>query len=832
MGNNTTGLAARLGAGTQRMRRGVLVLAALASATGCVEGPSVGVVAAAASESELDAGLTLAQARDEVMTWPYCGAPEIVLTGVPERACAALDGECVIGVLHTSEEDGLCCTSAARPLGVPCAGGEGECNEGKCASLSSEADRDRDGAPDDDDLVVGDETWVRTDLRDLAIFASDTALELRLDGTTWAWLPLEAPLDLSMVRFDRDLQFGVVALSAPVPEVEVLLPRAGTHCLLHGSWGEPEAPHVGVECHRVEGARKISCPGEGDGWSCTEQEDGTHRLRARDFRQTWVPLGGSLGDGSISGVGGIIGAVGGGIPGGVPELRIDRCDGEDEDGDGRVDEGASTWCSDHRACTVDTCVAGECRHTGSPASFCNDGIACTTDSCPNTISALDRENPDFRFDGNGCQHQEWNWRCDDGAACTQDFCGEPPSVGDGDEVVPGTGPDAGCSYVARHDFCADEWDGCTCNGREVCAPSGQSAAQLAETDGCVLAPRLEYPCEEAVGDDNGCTEELCCEDLKTSCRVHQELIGRFPRLAPHADVGRSLCEPEIAALLRADGGEAEAFAGLVSDPETVEIADDTHCGVGGSIRPFPYGYHCEDRNPCTEDEHCIEPSGDCGAELLSGAEVGCEGRVQAGSGDASGEWSFNTCLAWRCHIGTCTPFPDTSCDNGVFCDGSETCSRANVEMNGWVLRAPSGLVDEPAGALGCESDHRACDDRIDCTVDSCDEATRSCSVTPVDVICGDGEWDPCAPHVRCDAEAEVSCPPGAASGSCDVSGCVGIEPRNPCMDGNVCTSDVCWARELDHFECESERTYLCTVLDRDDLFEPSQFELPPPIWRP
>lgn len=806
------------------------MLAVLAPITACSEAPAVGVVGAAVSE-EVDGGLTLARSRDEVMTWPYCGEPEIVITGVPERACAALDEECAIGVLHTSDEDGICCTLAARPLGVPCAGGEGECNEGKCDSLSSERDRDRDGVPDDEDLVLGDETWVRTDLRDLMVFASDRALELRLDGTTWAWLPLEAPLDLSTVRFDRDLQFGVVALSAPVPEVEVLLPLAGTHCLLRGPGShEAEPPHAGVDCHRVEGARKISCPGDGDGWSCTEQEDGTYRLTARDFRQTWVPLGGSLDDGSLAGVHGIIGAVGGGgLPGGLPELRIDYCNGEDEDRDGRVDEGASTWCSDRRACTVDTCVEGECRHEGMPSSFCSDDITCTLDSCPDSPpTAEERADPSLRFDGNGCRHLERDTFCNDGAACTIDHCGAPVVVGPGETVRHGSsGSLLGCSWVERHDFCADR-EGCNCNGRETCSPLGQSTAQLRETLGCGMAARLDYPCEQAVGDDNGCTEELCCEELKTSCRVHQDLIARFPALAPLADVGRTLCEPEVAAVLTGSS-EARDWAWLVSDPTVVTVAPDTQCGTGDWLHPRDYGAHCEDENPCTNAEHCIAPSGACGATQLSGAREGCEGRVQAG--DRSGTFSNNTCLHWACAHGTCAPIPEDVCDNGVFCDGRETCSRDHIEPV-WVLRPPSGLVDEGASRVGCAVDRPACDDGINCTVDTCSEETQSCTAVRTDVLCAGAEGiDPCAPHVMC-VDDVVGCPPGTPASECDVTGCVAIEPRNPCMDGNVCTSDVCWAREYEDYECETERSYLCLELDREDLFERPRFQLPPPIWRP
>jgi len=54
---------------------------------------------------------------------------------------------------------------------------------------------------------------------------------------------------------------------------------------------------------------------------------------------------------------------------------------------------------------------------------------------------------------------------------------------------------------------------------------------------------------------------------------------------------------------------------------------------------------------------------------------------------------------------------DVECDDGLFCNGAETCDPANAAANtmGCVLGA---LVD--------------CIDGVDCTADSCDEERRAC----------------------------------------------------------------------------------------------------------
>ena len=83
---------------------------------------------------------------------------------------------------------------------------------------------------------------------------------------------------------------------------------------------------------------------------------------------------------------------------------------------------------------------------------------------------------------------------------------------------------------------------------------------------------------------------------------------------------------------------------------------------------------------------------------------------------------------------------DSNCDNGQFCDGAETCDPVS---------------DCQAGAPV------ACDDGVGCTVDSCNETTDSCDNPPDDGLCNDGQFcngaETCDPVNDCQAGSDP-CP--------------------------------------------------------------------------
>ena len=88
---------------------------------------------------------------------------------------------------------------------------------------------------------------------------------------------------------------------------------------------------------------------------------------------------------------------------------------------------------------------------------------------------------------------------------------------------------------------------------------------------------------------------------------------------------------------------------------------------------------------------------------------------------------------------------DAQCDDGAYCNGAETCV---------------------AGA--CVAGAPPCDDQRSCTVDTCDEANKSCASTPDDTQCDDGVY--CNGADTCDA-GECSVHEGnPCSGTCNEAG--------------------------------------------------------------
>ncbi len=97
---------------------------------------------------------------------------------------------------------------------------------------------------------------------------------------------------------------------------------------------------------------------------------------------------------------------------------------------------------------------------------------------------------------------------------------------------------------------------------------------------------------------------------------------------------------------------------------------------------------------------------------------------------------------------------DADCDNGLFCDGAETC---NTETG--------------SCSAGTAPD---CDDGVSCTIDACSEAIDSCRHAPNDAACGDGLF--CNGTETCDSS--LGCQEGADP--CDGSAC--DETTDACLE--------------------------------------------------
>lgn len=154
-----------------------------------------------------------------------------------------------------------------------------------------------------------------------------------------------------------------------------------------------------------------------------------------------------------------------------------------------------------------------------------------------------------------------------------------------------------------------------------------------------------------------------------------------------------------------------------------------------------------------------------------------------------GDLCNSICSGFECVAGS------VDCDDGTWCNGTETC---NPE-------------------LGCQAGSEPdCDDGIACTADSCDENSDACAHVPQDGSCDDGE--PCNGNEQCDAV--LGCVAGTPPDCDDGNWCNGLESCEPgqgcvagappvCDDGIECTIDSCdegldaCASTPDHDACDN-----------------------------
>ncbi|RMG17300.1 MAG: hypothetical protein D6729_09400, partial [Deltaproteobacteria bacterium] len=120
---------------------------------------------------------------------------------------------------------------------------------------------------------------------------------------------------------------------------------------------------------------------------------------------------------------------------------------------------------------------------------------------------------------------------------------------------------------------------------------------------------------------------------------------------------------------------------------------------------------------------------------------------------------------------------DAACDDGAYCNGIERCAAGTCVAGA----APN------------------CDDGVNCTVDSCDEAADACVHTPSDALCDDGAYcngaETCDAALGCQPGTPVTCDDGVpcTADRCDeaTDACVSTADDAACNDGNPCTADVC-----------------------------------------
>ncbi len=391
-------------------------------------------------------------------------------------------------------------------------------------------------------------------------------------------------------------------------------------------------------------------------------------------------------------------------------------------------------CDDGNACTFeDRCDGGLCR--GDPVdlvAFCDDHNACTSDRC------------DTR---DGCVHDPVapNVACDDGNVCTIDSrCNGFGQCRWRDQYVCGLCDPDDPSACAAENVHQDR-----CDGRLVCL-DGYCQVDPATVPRCD-DPRLD-PCLVARCDDGECVtasrpDGTSCSD-RSSCTRDDACRGGVCTGTPTGGAG---CACETAADCRplddddrCSGGPTCRDGVCVFDFASLVVCDDqddgpcsvTRCiSETGECAPITAADDepCDDGDPCTLDDACLE--GTC-----AGSAIDCSD------------------LDARCLVGRC--------DRLLGCI-------AELAPSGTACRAatPCSGLGECDGRGGCIAPPAVCDDGDPCTIDTCDADGVTCvSYGP--------ERPSCASQGVCADGVPLRCEAGEYV--CDYAGVAAWSPVERC----------------------------------------------------
>ena len=392
------------------------------------------------------------------------------------------------------------------------------------------------------------------------------------------------------------------------------------------------------------------------------------------------------------------------------------------EGADRVDHAAvDSVCDDGAFCNGEESCSATLGCQSGTAPTVSDGIACTTDSCNEGANRIDHVTVNSACDDgafcNGSETCSATLGCQsgtaplltDGISCTTDTCNE------GADRVDHTPVDSACD------------DGAFCNGEESCS------ASLGCQDG--TAP--------TVGDGIACTTDSCNE---AADRIDHTPVNSTCDDGAFCN-GTETCSATL--------GCQDGTAPTVSDG--VSCTTDSCNESADRIDHVAVDSACDDGAFCNGTESCS-------------TTLGC----QAGTSPTLSDGV--ACTTDSCNEGADrvdhTPV-NAACDDGAFCNGSETCS----------------------ATLGCQSGTApTVSDGIDCTTDSCNESANRVDHTPVNSVCDDGAF--CNGDETCNVSA--GCIPGSApvlddSVSCTLDSCneatnqvVHTPDAGSCDDGLYC----------------------------------------------
>lgn len=428
-------------------------------------------------------------------------------------------------------------------------------------------------------------------------------------------------------------------------------------------------------------------------------------------------------------------------------------------------------CSDGVFCNgAEVCANGSC--AAGTAPDCDDDIACTADSCDGSEDA--------------CVHVTQDAECDDGSACNG---------------VESCDVAAGCVAGTPVD-CVDDGIDCTV---DACAePNG--------TCGYSPSDALCPPGETCVVEQGGCTPkppcaiDADCDDGKACNGVETCLAGVCEQGEPLAcDDGISCtddtCDAELDACLHAPNHTRCSDEAFCNGDEVCDVEqgclpgappacdDGLGCTVDACDATSDECVHDADHTVCDDGKFC---NGAEQCDVIAGCKAGIPPACDDGKACTSDACSTdqNDCVHTPVHA---------FCDDGLHCNGEETCSASAADASGCVAGT----------TVSCDPDGTAC------TADVCSEVTQACAHTPRDELCSPTEYcdgaiagmgcvqrDICSQDAHCDDGN-----PCNGAEICDMSVCRRGTPVN-CDDDIACTIDACnpatgaCTRTLNHEYCD------------------------------
>lgn len=410
---------------------------------------------------------------------------------------------------------------------------------------------------------------------------------------------------------------------------------------------------------------------------------------------------------------------------GVCDEGTDACGTDPANEDGSCDDGLASTENDR-------CVNGICM--GDDID-CSDGIDCTIDRFNEEIEACESI-PDNTI----CDNGDF---CDGAETCSAiSGCVVPDPIdcsGSGDQCNTGVCDEASDACVAQPSN-----EGASCDDGLFC-----TAVDTCEAGVCSGAARS---CDDAVV----CTVDSCDEDgdacVNTASNGNCD-DGLFCN-------GSEVCDET----LDCQAGIAPDCSGLDDQCVTGVCDEDTDACATDNANE---GLTCDDGAFCTVDEVCT--SGVC-----AGAARDCSDDGVA------------------CTVGSCNEIDDSCsnnaddsvCDDGVFCNGAETCDVVTdcqagvaVDCSGLDDQCAIGVCDE--GADACEAENAneagACDDGEFCTDgDICTAGECAGTLRPNCLVCGNGIVEPGEECDDGDAEFEDGEP---CTSGCTITRCA--QPTNP-----------------------------------------------------